>query len=77
MQPKSSEVDFRGQDIYVGIDVGKRSWKVCIVTEYVEHRVFTQPPTPAMLANYLSDYTTLISSTKKQVYQYLLLYVPL
>ena len=53
MQPKCSEVDFRGQDIYVGIDVGKRSWKVCIVTEYVEHRVFTQPPTPAMLANYL------------------------
>jgi transposase len=53
MQTKCSEVDFRGQDIYVGIDVGKRSWKVCIVTEYVEHRVFTQVPSPAMLANYL------------------------
>ena len=53
MQHKSTQVDFTGQDIYVGIDVAKNSWKVCVLTQFVEHKVFTQPPIAQILADYL------------------------
>ena len=40
----STGLDFTGQSIFVGIDSGKRSWEVCILTGHHEHKVFTQPP---------------------------------
>lgn len=49
----STGLDFTGQSIFVGIDIGKRSWEVCILTEHHEHKVFTQPPQVDLLVRYL------------------------
>ncbi len=50
---KNTKVDFTGQDIYVGIDTGKNSWKVSILTNELEHKTFSQPPIPEVLVQYL------------------------
>jgi len=47
------KLDFAGQHIYIGIDVHKKSWSVCILTHQLEHKTFTQPPDPAVLVTYL------------------------
>lgn len=44
---------FTGHHIYAGLDIGKTSWKVCILTEHVEHKTFTQPPSVAAFVQYL------------------------
>ena len=49
-----SKLDFSGQHLYVGLDVHKKSWSVCILTHQFEHKTFTQPPDPSVLANYLN-----------------------
>ena len=53
MTPKSTQLDFTGQHIYVGIDVGKKKWIVCLLTQFSEHKVFTQVPQVSILAKYL------------------------
>ena len=53
MREKNTKLDFSDQDIYVGVDTGKKSWKVCILTEELEHKTFTQPPSPEALVGYL------------------------
>lgn len=50
---KNTKIDFTGQEIYVGLDTGKKSWKVCILTEELEHKTFSQPPQPGLLVSYL------------------------
>lgn len=50
---KNTRVDFTGQEIYVGLDTGKKSWKVCILTQELEHKTFSQPPQPGVLVSYL------------------------
>ena len=50
---KGNKIDFRGQHIYVGMDVHKKSWSVSIQTEQFEHKTFTQPPEVDTLVNYL------------------------
>lgn len=50
---KNTRVDFTGQEIYVGLDTGKKSWEVCILTEELEHKTFSQPPQPGALVSYL------------------------
>jgi len=50
---KSSRVDFTGQHIYIGLDVHKKSWSVCILSEDFEHKTFTQPPEVDKLVSYL------------------------
>jgi hypothetical protein len=50
---KNTKVDFTGQDIYVGIDTGKKSWKVSILTNELAHKTFSQPPIPEVLVQYL------------------------
>lgn len=49
----NSKLSFEGQDIYVGLDTGKKSWTVTILTEHIEHRTFSQPPKPDVLVRYL------------------------
>lgn len=49
-----SKLDFTGQNIYVGMDVHKKSWSVSIFTEHLEHKTFTQPPEVSVLVNYLN-----------------------
>jgi transposase len=53
MTPQSTKPDFTGQHLFAGIDVSKNFWKVSIVTQYLEHKTFTQPPSPDVLAGYL------------------------
>jgi len=53
MQVQRNELNFEGQNIYVGLDVHLKSWTVCIMTEHLEHKKFTQPPQAQVLYNYL------------------------
>lgn len=52
-QTKISEFAFKEQDIFVGLDVHKKSWKVSIMVDDVYHKTFVQPPDPKKLNNYL------------------------
>ncbi len=49
----TKKTDYSGQDIYVGIDAHKKDWGICVLTNCYEHKVFSQPPEPKVLANYL------------------------
>ena len=49
----TKKIDFSGKDLYIGLDVHKKSWSVTIVVDGIEHRTFTQPPDPKALNNYL------------------------
>ena len=53
MLNKSNYLDFIGEDIYVGIDVHKKNWKITIQTDEVVCRTFTQDPEVRLLSNYL------------------------
>ena len=35
---KINRLDFTGQQIYVGMDIHKKSWSVSILTEKFEHK---------------------------------------
>lgn len=50
---KIIRLDFSGQHIYIGIDVHKKSWSICILTDHFEHKTFSQPSDVNMLVNYL------------------------
>jgi len=49
----TKKIDFSGKDLFIGLDVHKKSWSVTIVIDGMEHRTFTQPPDPLALNNYL------------------------
>jgi transposase len=53
MQTQRRELDFKGQNIFVGIDVHLKSWTVTILTEELTHKTFTQPACADTLCNYL------------------------
>lgn len=53
MQKQISTLDFKGQNIFVGIDVHLKSWTVTILTEELMHKTFTQPACAETLCNYL------------------------
>ncbi len=53
MQQQNTKLDFTGQDIFFALDTGLKSWKVCIMTQHIEHRTFTQPPKVEVLVKYL------------------------
>jgi transposase len=48
-----SKLNFTGQQIYVGMDVHKKSWSISILTDQFEHKTFSQPPEVGVLVNYL------------------------
>ena len=50
---KISKLNFEGQQIYVGMDVHKKSWSISILTNEFEHKTFSQPPEVGVLVNYL------------------------
>jgi transposase len=54
MQTQSNKIDFNGQNIYVGIDVHLKSWKVTIMTERLPFKTFSQDPKPEVLHHYLT-----------------------
>lgn len=41
------------EKLFIGIDTHKKSWKVAIYSEHLEHKVFTMNPKPEQLNNYL------------------------
>ena len=49
----TKKIDFTGKDLFIGLDVHKKSWSVTIIVDGIEHRTFTQPPDPDSLLNYL------------------------
>lgn len=53
MQRQDTKLDFSGQEIFIALDTGKKSWKTCIMTQELEHKTFTQPPEVGVLVNYL------------------------
>jgi|TARA_B100000315_G_C14542577_1_gene571640 transposase len=53
MKGQKAKLDFKGQDIFVGLDIGKKSWKTAIYTEKFEHKTISQPPKVDVLVNYL------------------------
>ena len=53
MLMQSNELNFKGQNIYVGIDVHLKSWTVNIMTEKLHHKTFSQPPGVEALIGYL------------------------
>lgn len=53
MQRQGKQLDFTGQQVYVGIDVGKKSWDVSIMTKDFEHKTFKQSPDVEGLVRYL------------------------
>ncbi len=53
MPTQSNELNFEGQNIYIGIDVHLKSWTVTILTERLHHKTFTQPARAESLADYL------------------------
>lgn len=53
MQKGYSEISFNEKDIYIGIDVHLKNWKVSIMVEDIYHKTFVQPPDAKHLSKYL------------------------
>ena len=53
MQTQRTELNFEGQNFYVGIDVHLKTWTVSIMSEHLMLKTFTQPAQPDKLLNYL------------------------
>lgn len=53
MAKQCTQLDFTGQEVYAGIDVGKRRWDVRVLVNEFFHRQFSQGPEPEALARYL------------------------
>lgn len=52
---QGTQLDFSGQNIFVGVDVHKKSWKVCIRSEHMELRTFSQNPSATELSQHLRN----------------------
>jgi len=46
MKEQINRLDFKGQNIYVGIDVHLRSWSVAVLLEHATLKKFSQSPEP-------------------------------
>lgn len=53
IKTKNNKPDFTGQDIFIGKDVHKKNWRVCIYVGDTEHKVMTMDPKPEILAGYV------------------------
>lgn len=53
MLAKGTTIDFNGQNVYAGIDIHLKSWKVTIMLGDREHKTFSQDPNAETLRNYL------------------------
>ena len=55
MSTQRKEFSFKGQKIFVGLDVHLKSWTVTILSEQSVLKKFTQDPSPAALYKFLSN----------------------
>jgi hypothetical protein len=53
MKTESTKIDFSGQNVYTGIDVHLKSWKVTIMVNDREHKTYSQDPSAELLWNHL------------------------
>lgn len=53
MPTKNKQLDFSGQNLYIGMDTHKKHFTVSIQGENLFYKTFNQPPDPAILVNYL------------------------
>ena len=56
MRVKINESSFKGQPIYVGIDVHLKQWSICVMTDNVTFKPFSSPPQADKLYKYLVDH---------------------
>lgn len=54
MSTKNKQLDFSGQNIYVGMDVHKKHFTVSISGDHLFYKTFNQPPSPEILVDYLN-----------------------
>ena len=55
MSTQSKPFSFKGQKIFVGLDVHLRSWSVTVLSEQAVLKKFTQDPSPAALNKFLTN----------------------
>lgn len=67
MQTQDKQNTWNGKDIYIGLDVHKKNWKVTIMSEHNEHKTFSQDPNPKVLSKYLER--NFPGATYKSVYE--------
>ena len=53
MQNKGKQLNFSGQNIYIGLNTHLKSWKVTIIVGDVFFKTFSQDPDAEILFNYL------------------------
>jgi len=56
MLTQKKELNFSGQNIFVGFDAHLKSWKVSIMIEDLFYKTFVQPACPKTLYNYLDKH---------------------
>ena len=54
MQTYEKQLDFDGHEVYVGLDVHKKSWTISIMVDDIFHKRYSQDANPLTLAKYLS-----------------------
>ena len=54
MREQRNKISFRGQKIYVGIDVHLKSWSVTVLSETSVLKKFSQHPSPEALYGFLT-----------------------
>lgn len=55
MSTQSKALSFKGQKIFVGLDVHLRSWSVTVLSEQSVLKKYTQDPSPAVLHKFLTN----------------------
>jgi len=56
MQTQRSQINYEGQNIYIGIDAHLKSWTVSVIGEAMSYQTFSQPPTVEALTSYLAHH---------------------
>ncbi len=64
---QSNKLDFRGQNIYIGIDVHKKNWAVSVLSEHAVLKKFSQSPEPEALYKFLT--TNYPGASYRSVYE--------
>ncbi len=52
---KSIQLDFSGQDVFIGLDTHLKNWRVSIIVERSPYKTFSQDPRSVVLKNYFTQ----------------------
>lgn len=55
MHTKITETAFSGQNIFVGLDIHKKDFKVSVIVDDMFYKTFTSPPNAQKVVNYLRE----------------------